>query len=116
MDLGALRGRVLAANLAAHGVAATVTRPAPENTPIATTGIWVRPLHEEREPFGVNRRRREPRQVLSLPRADVATMPEGTFIVAPEFTGGPPITWRWDGLEQAESDHWRVVVVPARTA
>lgn len=103
--------------LSAFGVPATVTRPAPENTPVPTTGVWVRPLHEEREPFGSNRRRREPRQILSLPRTtDLATMPEGTFIVAPEYVGGPDITWRWDGLEQAESDCWRVIVVPARTA
>lgn len=102
--------------LSAFGVPATVTRPAPDNTPVVTTGVWVRPLHEEQEPFGANRRRREPRQVLSLPRTSaLATMPEGTLIVAPEEAGGPSVTWRWDGMEQAESDCWRVIVVPART-
>jgi hypothetical protein len=53
--------------------------------------------------------------VLSLPRtADLATMPEGTFIDAPEQAGGASVRWRWDGLEQAEVDCWRVIVVPAR--
>ena len=102
--------------LNAFGVPATVTRPAPDNTPVLTTGVWVRPLHEEQEPFGANRRRREPRQVLSLPRSSaLPTMPEGTFIVAPEEAGGTPVTWRWDGLELTETDCWRVIVVPART-
>lgn len=111
MNFGPLRSLVLSINQAVHGVAATVTRPAPDNAPIETTGIWqVAPL-EEQQPFGTDFRRVEPRRVMVLSRADVPTIPRGTVIVAPETLDGVDKTWKVDGLDRTEGDHWRAIVV-----
>ena len=50
MDLGPLRTLALEINLAAHGVSATVTRPAPDDTPVSTTGIWYTQRLDETRP------------------------------------------------------------------
>ena len=109
--------------LTAFGVPATVTRPAPDNWPVATTAIWLPPLLEEPRPVGTDFQRREPRRLLSLPRAApgipgsvggdrvLSTMPRGTTIVAAERLGEAAKTWRVDGLERTEADEWRVIVV-----
>lgn len=111
MDLSALRMLALNINLSVHGVAATVTRPAPDNTPVVTTGIWVnRPLEEER-PYGTDFQARRPRLVMALPRSALSTMPRGTTVVAPEQQGGANKTWKVDELDRTETDHWRVVLV-----
>jgi hypothetical protein len=110
VDLGPLRTLALELNLAAHGVAATVTRPFPDNTPIETTGIWQRPL-DETQPIGTDFTRREPRRVLVLPRSVLSTLPRGTTIGAPELAGGPVLAWRVDGLDRAnEPDTWRAIL------
>ena len=101
----------LAHALAAFGVPATVTRPAPDNTPIVTTGFWVSPLDEAR-PFGTDFQRREPRRVFVLPRATVPTLPRGTTVLAPQMAGGAIVTWKVDGLTEAvDPDHWRAMLV-----
>jgi hypothetical protein len=111
VDLWPLRSLAFSLNLSAHGVDATVTRPAPDNTPIVTTGIWLQPLEESR-PYGTDFQRREPRRVLVLPRANVPTLPRGSAVVAPETRGGTPITWRVDGFDRAvDPDYWRAIVV-----
>ena len=103
--------------LSAFGVPATVTRPAPDNTPVSTTGVFIRPLQEEQVPHGINLQRREPRRIFVMKRsASLATMPPNTLIVAAEELGGTPVTWRVDGFDEVESDCWRAIVVPARTA
>lgn len=111
MTFGPLRSLVLSLNQAAHGVAATVTRPAPDSTPISTTGIWAQtaPL-EDAQPYGTMLQRRDPRRVMAIPRADVPTMPIGTTVVAPETIGGTNKTWRVESLERTEGDHWRVIL------
>ena len=63
MDLGPLRALTLSLNWATHGVPATVTRPAPDDTAIATRVIWVTPLTEE---VGFDLQRAEPRRIASL--------------------------------------------------
>lgn len=113
MDLGPLRTLALEINLAAHGVSATVTRPAPDDTPVETTGIWHTAPPEDAQPYGTDFRRREPRRILALPRADLPTMPRGTTISAPETIGGTAKTWTVDGLERVEADTWRVLVTLA---
>lgn len=111
MDLGPLRTLALNLQLSAHGVAATVTRPTPDDTPISTRGIWLRPA-DDPQPYGTDLRRRDPRRVIALPRADVPTLPRGTLVEAAEITGGAALTWRVDGFDQvAEVDHWRAIVV-----
>lgn len=115
MDLGPLRQLALTVNLNVLGVDATVTRPAPDNTPIMTRGIWSFPLGDQQE-FGVDFKRREPRRVLVLPREDVPTMPSGTLISAAEAVGGTPRTWRFDGHDApAESGYWRAIVTLVRS-
>jgi hypothetical protein len=114
MDLTALRGRVLAANLAVHGVSATVTRPAPDNTPVTLTGIWLVPFAEEEMPHGRDFPRREPRRLFAIPKSALSGCPRNTLIVAAESrTGATSQTWRVDGFERSDADHWRVVLVPA---
>lgn len=113
MDLSSLRTLSLSLVMAAHGVSATVTRPAPDSTPVSTTGLWLTTPQDEAQPYGVDISRRDPRRVLVLPRADLSSVPRGTSISAPEVLGGAAKTWRVDGIDQVQGDHWRVLVVPA---
>jgi hypothetical protein len=98
----------------AFGVPITVTRPAPENTPVATTGIWqAAPLLEE-PPYGQDLQRRDPRRVMAIPRDTVLThIPRGSVIVAPEQLGGTARTWHVDGLERMAADEMRVILAAA---
>lgn len=108
MNLVAVRalGRTVAFNT--HGLTATVTRPS--TAAISTLGIWVHVPPEDR-PYGTDLQRRDPRRVLAIPRADVPTMPRGTTVVIPDAAGGDAKTWTVDGLERADPDHWRVLLV-----
>jgi hypothetical protein len=111
VNFGPLRSLVLELNQAAHGVNATVTRPAPDNAPIATKGIWrVAPL-DERQPYGTDFHNRVPRRVFVLSRSDVPTLPRGTVVVAPEVMGGADKTWKVDGLEPTEGDYFLAVML-----
>lgn len=97
----------------AFGVPVTITRPAPDQTPITTTGVWLRPLAPDL-PVGREYQRQEPLRVLSLQRSAVTSLPVGTLIQAPEVRGGPTRLWRHEGLaEQAEADEWRALVIAA---
>jgi hypothetical protein len=104
---GPLRSLVHELNQAAHGVTATVTRPAPDEPPIVTTGIWL--THDG--DLGFNRY--ELRQVIALPRTAVPTLPVGSLIAAPppDNRGGAPVTWKVDGVDAVAHDHYRAVVV-----
>lgn len=97
--------------MAAFGVSAVVTRPAPDATPITTTVVW-HPTQTEDVPVGNEFARREPRRVLAVRRDEVPTMPRGTLVVCAEESGGASETWRVDALDRYESDLIRVVVVP----
>lgn len=94
----------------AFGVPVTVTRPAPDDDPIVTTGVWVSPIPDD-VPVGMEFQRRERRKVLALDRDAVPTVPRGTVIVAPERDSEDAQTWRVDSLEQEDADHHRVRVV-----
>lgn len=111
MDLGSVQTLRLDASFSVLGVPATVTRPAPDDTPIATTGIWQSPLEED-APFGTDLNRREPRRVLALRRDSVPTLPRGTRVLAPEKPGGANKAWSVDGLEQRVDPHcWYAILV-----
>ena len=110
MDTAALRARVLAVNLDVFGVPMTVTRPAPDNDPIATRGIWITP-DTEGMPVGADYRRTEQRNVLALSRLDVPEIPTGTRAVGAGPAGGADRTWQVDGFAGLERDHIRVIVV-----
>jgi len=101
--------------LDAFGVPATVTRPVPEESPVTTTAVWVATPEEDPQPVGTVFRRREPRRILVLPRADLATLPNGTTIVAAEEVGSVEKTWIVDGLDRVEADTWRAIVKLAMT-
>ena len=95
----------------AFGVPVTITRPAPDNAPIATTGVWLEPNTED-QPFGTDVRRAEPRRLLAIPRSALAMVPvRGTTVAAPEIEGGTVKTWRVDGVERSDADHWRLFVI-----
>jgi hypothetical protein len=108
-DLSAIRSLVLEVNQLAHGVDVVVTRPAPDNDPIETRGIWLTPLTED-VPIGMDFQRREPIRVIALSRLAVPTVPRGTVIVAPEKAGDDDEEWLVDGVERVEADHSRVTV------
>ena len=97
--------------LTALGVAIIVTRQAPDDGPIATSGIWITSLVEE-QPVGTDLRRREPRRVLAIPRSAVPTLRRGDRVLAPEWSGDTPQLWRVDGLEPSpQPDEFRAVLV-----
>lgn len=101
--------------LDAFGVPATVRRAPPNETPLPTTGFWIRPLHEEQLPVGSDLQQREPRRVFVMKKtAAFASLKRGDLIDAPEELDGPVVRWRVDGFDQVDSDCWRPIVVFAR--
>lgn len=110
MAANALRALVLDTNISAFGVDAVVTRPYPDTTPITTQAIWIT-AEMDAVPDGFEVSRREPRKILAFSRADVPTLPRGSFISAPEHQDADPQRWRVDGFDREEPEHWRVVVV-----
>ncbi len=108
MDFGPLRALALDLNVTAHGVPATVTRPAPDDAPITTRVIWLTATTAE---TGFELKRREQRRVLALKRSDVATLPQKTRIAAPLTATGTVQTWRIEVVDTIEADQWRAIVV-----
>ena len=111
MHFGAARALVLETNLAVHGFDVVVTRPAPEDTPIATRGMWLT-SQTEAMPLSTDFQRRDPIRVLALSRLAVPTVPRGTVILAPPKAGDDDQTWRVDGMAQEDPDKWHVTVLP----
>lgn len=99
-------------NLAAHGVAITVTPPA--GAPVNTTGIWHSP-QAEAQPYGTDLRRRDPRRVMEIPRdATLDDVPRGSIVLAVDVDGGLVKTWRADGCERPDDPlRTYVILVPA---
>lgn len=117
MSLDALRASALDATFNILGVPITVTRPAPDDTPIVTTGVWLeRPLEEPRA-FGQDFQRLDARKVLGIIRTStLQSVPRGTMILAPELEGTIDKTWQVDGYSNAvEPDLLRVLVVQKQT-
>ncbi len=99
----------LDAPIGAFGLSVTVTPP--YEATVQTYGIWHGSLFED-APVGQELTRRDPRRVMSLPRADIADVPRGSLVVAPEMEGEASKNWRVDGIEKTESDHVRVILIP----
>lgn len=110
------RAAVLRNNFKTFAVDATVTRPAPDDTPIETLRadggglLWLTPNTEE-APASLTFNRREARRVAALVKRDVPTCPLGTAIQAPDERGGVDRGWRVDGFVLDEAEHLRVSVV-----
>lgn len=95
----------------AFGVPATVTRPEPDDTPIATSVIWESwPTEDAAGGFAVQRR--EPRRVLAMRLDQVPTVPRGTVIQAPEQAGAAIKRWKVDGFDRLETEIGRYIVIP----
>ena len=87
-----------------------MTRPAPDDTPIETTVIWVPPIPFD-VPAGFDLQRQDPKLMLAIPSVDVPTVPRGTTVECPEVLGGEIKAWRVDGFDRYEFDAVRVFVV-----
>lgn len=94
------------------GLPATVTRPAPDDTPIITAGIWMTPLLRD-EPSGSSFTRREQIRAFAVSKATVPTLPRGTTILAAERDGDPVLGWIVDGIDHVDADHTRGLVMRA---
>lgn len=110
MGLELLRALVRQSNFSTYGVAATITRPAPNDTPIVTKVIWLTPFTEDGG-GGFSVQRREPRHQVAIRLDDVPTVPRGTFVQAAGPLGGLVQRWRVDGPDRIEADHGRYLVV-----
>lgn len=125
MNVAAIRGRVLAANLAVYGVSVTVR--AAGVAPVTTRGIWLPMLSTEAGAFPGDMQRAAPRSVLALPKATEAatvlaavgisapgvSLPSGdrgTLIDAAPPTGGSAVAWRVDEVDSSYEDHLRVIL------
>lgn len=111
MSNSALRALVLTSNISAFGVTATVTRPAPDDTPIETTVLWATPATEDRPIGSSDFVRREQRRTVALLTADVPTCPKGTVIDAADERNGTVRRWRVQGIDVIEAEHVRAIVV-----
>ena len=94
----------------AFSVAATVTRPAPDDTPIVTEGVWL-PEQTSELLGGTEMRRQDMRRIFCLDRS-IGAVPRGTRIAASEELGGTVKTWVVEGPDREEHDLLRVVVLP----
>lgn len=94
----------------AFGVSATVTRPAPDETPITTTVAWMTPQTVDGL-IGGSITRREARRIAALRLDEVPTVPRGTLIDAPEELGGEVKRWFVESVDRIEPDLGRYVVV-----
>lgn len=112
MELGSLRRLALDLNFSAHGVPATITRPAPDDVPIETRVIWMTTAAQD-QASGADYTRRDPHRVMVLRRDDVPTAPRGTRILAPEKADDAPETWVIDAHETTQADQHRVIVMRA---
>lgn len=110
MSFGSLRALAFGINQAVLGVPATVTRPAPNNTPIVTTVIWAVAPASDGQPYGSALHRVDSRKVMAISRSDVPTLDNGTVIVAAEIDGDTAKTWVVDGIERTLADQWRAFV------
>jgi hypothetical protein len=110
VSFGSLRALAFGISQAVHGVPATVTRPAPDNTPIVTTVIWAVAPVSDGQPYGSMLHRVDSRKVMAISRSDVPTLDMGTMIVAAEIDGDAAKTWVVDGIERALADQWRAFV------
>jgi len=111
MNFDTARTAAVDANFGVYGVPATVTRPAPDDTPVSCTVILrVEQLQERRFPGG-DLQKREGRRVMSFQKADFATsLPRGTTVAAPERKGAADKAWQIDSIDRVDAYCWHMVV------
>lgn len=95
--------------MAAFSVDATVTRPAPLDTPIVTEGMWL-PEQTLDQPLVGDLTRTSMHRTFCLDRS-IGVVPRGTVIAAPEERGGTTRRWIVDGPQREEHDLVRVWVL-----
>jgi hypothetical protein len=100
----------IASATGAFGLPAAVTPPG--GAPFNTTVFWLPPVTMD-DPTGRELQRAEPKRILVIPVTSSVLIPHGTLVVAAEFDGGPPASWKVDEVARLDSDCWRVAVVPA---
>lgn len=95
----------------AFGLVARVTRPGDDQA-IECTVVWS-PTSPELSPGGMEFQGNSSKRVMSIAKAEIDSVPDGSVVLAPEFEGGEVLSWTVDGQERAEFDCWRVMVVPS---
>lgn len=96
--------------LDAFGIEGTVTRPAPNDTPLTGVSIvWAGVLMED-TPSGVTAHRREAIKGLAVAREQVPVLPKGSVIEVAEIDGGPVKTWRVDAPDRSDAQWIHVIV------
>lgn len=114
MNFDTARTAAVDVNFDVHGVPATVTRPAPNDTPVSCTVINRVESLQERRPFGGDFQKREGRRVMSFKKEDFATQLErNTSVVAPERKGGADKTWVVDSIDRVDAYCWHMVITLA---
>lgn len=103
---------MLGVTLDVLGLDIVITRPAPDDIPIPTKGIWLQPL-DESAPFGNSMARRSGGKVMFIGKTDeIQGLDQGTVIESAELEGGPVLTWVVAGYVDAVArDSIRVVLV-----
>jgi hypothetical protein len=110
VGFGSVRALAQDVTFEALAVAGTVTRP---NEPaIEARVLWVTPSTESL-PGGGGFQRREARRGVALLKSEVASVPAGTIILAPELEGGESKRWKVEGPDVILPDQIRVIVVAA---
>src|SRR3954468_6638707 len=98
MDLVGLRATVVEVNFNTHGVPAQVTRPAPDDTVIATRVIWLTPGVDQL-PSGAGFGRVGPTHLMAIRLDEGGTVPLGTLVMAAPQGGAVAVGWKVDGIE-----------------
>ena len=111
MGLDAAWAVGMGAMFATMGVPAVVTRPAPADTPIETSLIWVERTTPE-VPDGARVTRHDPRRIGVLSSADVPSIPTGTMVEAADTQDGTAQRWKVDGIARVDADQVRVILLP----
>lgn len=108
-DLVAVRALALEANLAAHGLTASLVE-LPDGTQYEDVRfIWLT-FENESMPTGGGFTKREPIRVMVFRQSDIPALPKDTRIAAPERYGADDSVWIVDGRQRSEADHHRVVM------
>jgi hypothetical protein len=89
----------------------TVTRPAPNDTPVASVGVWL--LDMIPSPEEAVFQKREVRRDMAISRTDVDVIEKGTTVNAPPRDGGVAVNWTVDSVVAIEANATRVSLVPA---
>jgi hypothetical protein len=111
-ELVAIRALVLDLNFSAHGLPATVIRPAPDDERIDTRVIWIVDTPIQMPSGGFQRVAAV--RIAAIRRDAVPTMPVGTIIEAAVLDGADVQRWIVTDIDQQDVDHHRAMVQETR--